>query len=203
METEQIKTSAERGLQVVKELVISNVSEYSKSVEIGTRLKEISNTVKNRKEEITKPLNEALKSARDLFKPIEESLEEAGNTLKSKMLVWKDIERKEAEKIQKEEQAKIEEQEAKLKSGEVTAMQAHQSILDSKIEIIKSETEKTTKTNSGARATEKFITEYVVVDKTKIPLDFLEPDMVKIKNSFKEGTPIEGVEARKKAIISF
>jgi hypothetical protein len=41
-----------------------------------------------RKEEITRPMNEALKSARSLFKPIEEACAKAEQIAKEKLLTW-------------------------------------------------------------------------------------------------------------------
>lgn len=44
--------------------------------------------VTERKEEITRPMNEALKSARSLFKPIEEACAKAEQIAKEKLLAW-------------------------------------------------------------------------------------------------------------------
>lgn len=200
---ETIKTSVTKGFEVVKNLIVVTAEEYNKAIEVGTRLKQISKEVTARKEEITKPMNEALKSARALFKPLEETLEKAESELKGKMLIYMQEERKreaEAQKIKDEEIAK---QKELLKKGEITQTEASKNTIQAMITADEAKVEKTTKTESGAKATEKFITEYVVVDKTKIPLEFLEVDMVKVKASFKAGNPVVGVEERKKSIISF
>ena len=64
--------------------------------------------IKTRKEEITKPLNAALKSARDLFRPVEGSLAEAKSILGGKLNEFKrEQDRIAAEKARKL-QAKIE-----------------------------------------------------------------------------------------------
>ena len=197
---EVVKEQVGKALTTVRSLVITTKEEFEQAVEVGGKLKKVLKMVTDRKEEITKPMNEALKSARALFKPLEESLDTAESELKAKMLVWKNEERRlEQEAIAKAEEARKKE----LEASKSQKQEAHQEYLEANYEANVAKVEKTVKTESGAKATEKFITEYVVVDKTKIPMQFLEPDMVKIKASFKAGTPVEGVEERQKAIISF
>jgi hypothetical protein len=202
-EIEVVKTQVNRALSTVQTLVVTTKEEYEQAVEIGGKLKKVFKMVTDRKEEITKPLNEALKSARALFKPLEESLEDAENELKNKMLVYKTEERKQEEEARRIADAEIARLEAQKKAGEIDNNHLSLQKMELNAEAEKAKVEKTVKTETGAKATEKFITEYVVVDVTKIPLHFMEPDMVRIKASFKAGTPVEGVEERKKAIISF
>lgn len=202
-QVELVKQQAVKALDVVSELVIENKDGYETAVKIGTRIKEVSKAITERKEEITKPLNEALKSARALFKQAEDTLSEAETSLKTKMLAWREIERKLEEEARKKAEEEIKRQEELLKKNEVSQMEATKAQITAMTEANSAKVEKTIKTESGAKATEKFITEYVVVDKTQIPLVFLEPNMVQIKQSFKDGQPVPGVEERKKAIISF
>src|SRR5437879_3564859 len=49
-------------------------------------VKSLGEKITTRKEEITKPLNESLKSARSLFKPLEEQCAEAETTVKDAIL---------------------------------------------------------------------------------------------------------------------
>ena len=119
------------------------------------------------------------------------------------MLVFRDKEHQaeeEAKRKAEEEAKKLQEQ---ADNGEITRMEAAAKSMFARIDASMEAPEKTVKTEKGAKATEKFITEYVVVDKTLIPLEFMEPNMVAIKNSFKSGVLVPGVEERKKAIISF
>lgn len=209
MENQQIevvKNQVAKALDTVRSLPVTTADEYTEAVEIGGKLKKVSKMVTERKEEITKPLNEALKSARALFKPMEETLEQAESELKNKMLSFKDSERKKEEEARKKADEEIARQQELLAKQEVTVEEVQQATLSADWQAEKAtleKTDKTVKTETGAKATEKFVLEYVVVDKTKIPNHFLEPDMVKIKASFKAGLPVEGVEERKKAIISF
>jgi len=200
---EVVKTQVSKALATVQSLSVVTKDEYEVAVEVGGKLKKVFKMVTERKEEITKPMNEALKSARALFKPMEETLEQAEKELKDKMLVYMAEERKKEADAQKKAEEEIAKQQELLKNKEITRDEASKATMNANAEAKQAEVVKTVKTESGAKATEKFVLEYIVTDKTKIPYNFLEPDMVKIKASFKAGLPVEGVEERKKVIISF
>jgi hypothetical protein len=200
---EIVKTQVSKALETVQSITVATKTEYEQAVEIGGKLKKVFKMVTERKEEITKPMNEALKSARSLFKPMEETLEQAEKELKDKMLVFMQEERKKEAEAQKKAEEEIKKQEELLAKKEITRDEASKATVLANTEAKMAEVQKTVKTESGAKATEKFVLEYIIEDKTKIPLNFLEPDMVKIKASFKAGMPVGGVVEQKKAIISF
>jgi hypothetical protein len=112
LETEAVAVVAEmtgRAIRSGKDLddangLLKKASDYKKRV-------------KSRLEEITGPLNVALKSTRSLFAPLVEKADEAISGLKTRML---DYDRK----LQAEEAKKTAEVEAKLKSGETTLAKA-------------------------------------------------------------------------------
>jgi hypothetical protein len=203
---ELVKVQAHKALETVQQLSITNPEEYTNAVEVGGKLKKVAKMITDRKEEITKPLNEALKSARALFKPFEEMLEQAEADLKSKMLSFKEAERKEQAEAEKKAMDEARRAEELMKANKIDKAEQEeivQNAFDVWKETENNITAKTSRTETGAKATEKTIKEYVIVDKSKIPLQFMEPDMVRIKASFKAGTPVEGVEEREKSIISF
>jgi ABC-type transporter Mla subunit MlaD len=158
-----IKAKTTQALEVANQIVIDNADRMTEAVEIGNNINKIGKQIKNRKEEITKPLNEALKSARYLFKSVEEDLAQAEKVIKGKMIDWNEMQR------------------------------ANEEV---PVQTVKNQ-------ETGARATEKTIKEYVVVDKSLIPIDFMEPNMVAIKKSFSDGNPVAGIEERLKKIMSF
>jgi hypothetical protein len=206
MENNQIdlvKSQVNKAFDTVNTIKITNIDEYSNAVEIGGKLKKVSKMLTERKEEITKPMNEALKSARALFKPMEELLEKSELELKSKMLDFKNEERRLQIEAEKKESLALEKIKNDLNESKIDSVDADIAISKTIKENTVQVTEKTVRSETGAKATEKFITEYIVADKSKIPLNFLEPDMVKIKASFKADMPVAGVEERKKAVISF
>ncbi len=171
-------------------LEVTTKEDYDRAMSEGLRIKKIGDKITGRKEEITKPLSTALSSARELFRPMEAQVSEALATIKGKMLAWK-----------KAEDAKAEEARRKL------ALQVEKGNITKKETIERRATEivnpeKTTHVEEGRGSTSK-ITKYRVIDKTKVPLDYLIPDMVAIKNAFKMGKPVDGVEAYQEETMSF
>ena len=162
-------------------LQVTDLDTYNAAMEEGKRIKEVLKKVETRREEITKPLNDALKSARALFKPIEDGLDEALKTIKGKMVTW----HTEASRKEAEEKAKIA---ADLESGKIKKEETAIRKIG-EVEHV----EKTTATEK-ASSTMRTVKKWRVIDKTQIPYEFLEPDMVKIKASFRAGTPVAGVE---------
>lgn len=167
----------------VAELTIKSTQDFEISVELGAQIKKAQKFVTGKKEAITKPINESLKHIRDMFRPFENALDSAESLLKSKMLDFK-----------REEEKKRLALEARVDRGTMKTETATAKVQEM--------TEKTVRTETGAKATETFRIEYVVVDAMQIPREFLVPDMQAIKQSFKEGKPVAGVEARKVASIS-
>ena len=123
---EVVKKQVGKALEVVQELSVITVEEYSRAVEVGTRIKEVSKEITKRKEEITKPMNEALKSARALFKPLEETLEQAESELKTKMLSYMQKKREEEAEAQRKADEEIAKQKELLKNNEISHSEASQ-----------------------------------------------------------------------------
>lgn len=70
-------------------VTITTPEENVLATDLKAKLKQIGQTIKTRKEAITKPLNTALKSARELFAPLEEQFETAENIVGRKLLDYK------------------------------------------------------------------------------------------------------------------
>lgn len=162
-------------------LEVKTDADYQEALAEGKKVKEQLEVIVARKEAITKPLNTALKSVRELFKPLEAMGEGALSVVKAKMLAFQN--EKEAKAA-----AKIEKIMDKVDAGKMS-----ESVGNAKIFI--ATPDKTVSTEAGSATVSK-LKKYYVVDKSKIPLQFLEPDMVKIKASFKAGTPVPGIEER-------
>ena len=161
-------------------LVIKNQDDYELALVEGKRIKIRLDAIIGRREEITKPMNIALKSVRDLFRSIETAGEEAVKTIKDKMLAYTKEQTEKAEEVKLKLAARVEKgtmriETAVRKIGEVETP------------------EKTVVTDEG-KATTVSRRAWRVTDKAKIPLEFMEPDMVKIKASFRSGKPIPGIE---------
>jgi len=98
-----VKARITKAENYANELVIKTDDDQKKATVALSELNKIGDEVTRRKEEITKPLNAAIKSVRDLFKPLEVGHTEAVQAIKTKLAQYHDVKRKEEE----EKQAKI------------------------------------------------------------------------------------------------
>lgn len=177
------KKQVEKAGAFATSLEIKTEEDYTAALEEGKAIKDLGKTITARKEEITKPINASLKSIRALFAPMEDTVEGALALIKSKMLKYS------SDKKTKEdaEKAKLD---ARVEKGTMKEETAERK----KNEIDQAKMPNAVVASSGAAAVTTKRKAYRVIDKAKIPLQFMEPDMVKIKASFRAGTPVEGVE---------
>ncbi len=183
-----MKQQATKALNAANELSITSNEEMVKATDLLSKMKTVARMIKERKEEITKPLTEALNSARDLFKPIESNLADAEKVVKTKMLSWQDEEDKRIEAAKAKVMDKVED-------GKMSAEKA-----SGKIEQI-GEVQTSVRGKVGSVST-KIIKKYRVTDETKIPREFLTPDMVKITEALKAGQAVPGAEMYEEKTIS-
>jgi len=80
-----VKARITKADKYAQELVIKTDDDQKKATIALSELNKIGDEVTRRKEEVTKPLNVALKSVRDLFKPLEAGHKEAIATIKTKL----------------------------------------------------------------------------------------------------------------------
>ena len=161
-------------------VAIETQEEYEKAVDIVSKLKATGSEIKNKKESLTKPLNEALRSARELFKPIEDQFDNAERIIKDKLLAYK---RKKDEEARAEE-AKIA---AKVASGKLKLETA-----EKKMDAVE-RVENTTRGKVG-QVQIKRIRKVRITDQNAVPRKYLVPDMVMIRQDALGGIEIPGVE---------
>jgi hypothetical protein len=161
-------------------VTISTAEEYAGAADLIAKLKETGSLIKAKKESITKPLNEALKNARELFAPIETQFANAEAIVKTKILGYKqkiDAEAREAD-------AKIA---ARVEKGTLK-METAERKLD---EVERVET--TTRGSVGEVQIRK-IRKVRITDEAALPREYLIPDNVAIRRDALGGKTIPGVE---------
>lgn len=168
------------------ELMIDSQESLSQATDILSKIKSSAKDLKSRKEEITNPLNAALKSARSLFKPLEDDLATAERTIKDKMLDYSN----EVEEEARKKAAKLEDRVERGTMRTDTAMRK----MD-EIETVGSSVQ-------GANGSVQFRTvrNIKIVDPTKIPLKYLSNEKVlaaisaAVRTDVLNGTKVDGVE---------
>lgn len=111
-EIASLKSQLTRLDNQAEQISITTQDEYVSATNLKSALSAIGKTIKTRKEEITKPLNEALKSARQLFAPLEEQFENAETIVGRKLLAYK-------QKVDAEIRAKEEKIARDLEAGKI------------------------------------------------------------------------------------
>ena len=153
------------------EKITSQVT-YNSAQETLLKIKAIQKNNKTLKDSIINPIKEALKNVKALFAPSEEALGEFEKIIKGDKVKWSD-------KLEAIEAKRILEAEEKIKSG-VDVETATRGLNKAKENLSAVKTRKIPKVR--------------ILDKSKIPLEYLEPDEVKIKAVLLSGIKVEGAE---------
>lgn len=144
-----------------------------------TQVKEIKKIVQEKKDSVVKPLNEALKNTRALFKPIEDKVDLIETYLKGEVLRYNT-------KLLQEQRKREEEAQAKIEAG-ATFEEATKSVerIEKKIDAIPTRKIKRLK----------------IIDASKIERQFLIPDEQAIKEALLSGIKVSGCELVEEEII--
>lgn len=162
------------------ELTITTPEQNAAAIELKAKLKDTAKQIKERKEAITKPLNDALKSARELFAPLEKQFEEADTIVGRKLLAYK-------QKVDAEARAKEEKIAERVEKGTLKIETA-----EKKIEQIQ-RTEKTVQTDHGKVQFRK-IKKVRIIKAEEVPDQYWVLDQVAIRKDALMGVVIPGVE---------
>lgn len=161
---------------------------YADAVDLISKLKETGSKITAQKESITKPLNEALKSARAMFAPIEAQFAAAEAIIKGKLLAY-------SRKVNAEAAAKEAAIAKKVEDGKMKIETAER-----KIEQVE-RVEQTTKGRTGEVQIRK-IKKVRIVDVDLIPRSYMAPDQVAIRRDALGGVAIPGVEVYEEESIA-
>lgn len=183
-----VKTQATKAVSAATELTIKTDDDYNAATDVLSKIKKVARMTKERKEAITKPISEALASARDLFKPIEASCAEAEAIIKRKMLDYQD----EQQKVRDADAAKIQKRVEKGKMKEETGADKLAALPEVKT---------TAQGKVGVTST-RTITKYRVTDEMLIPREYLVPDMQLIIDAIKSGKTVPGAESYTEKVIN-
>ena len=181
-----IKTKVNKALQLSEEITIKDESTLSQAIDFLKKIKETGKIIKEKKELITKPLNEGLRNARDMFRPIENNYFIAEKNVKAKILEWNNKQ----EEIRKEKEKKLAERVDKGTMKMETAVK--------KIETMPEVS------NQGkvGKVSTRVIKKVVIKDDSKLPREYLMPDERKIKEAVFNGIKIPGVETVEEKVIA-
>jgi len=162
-------------------IIINSQPTFDKAKDKLGEIKEIKKIVNDKKESITKPLNEALKNVRGLFKPIEDKIDVIENYLKTEVLKYNQKLLAEQRKREEDANKKIEEEQAKGKSlDEINIDKIAKPLtnITQKVEAIKT----------------RKIKKLRIINEQLIPREYLTPNEVAIKEALLNGIKVDGCE---------
>jgi hypothetical protein len=168
-------------------LQIKTVDDLTGATDLLGKIKTVGKAITQKKESITKPLNEALRNIRDFFRPVETQWANAEQIVKSKMIDYQNAELAKAA-------AETKKVEKKVEAGKMTFEKGAE-----KIEAVTPQ--KNVVAVSGA-VQFRTIKEVVVDNETLIPREYLILDMVKIRKVALAGVSIPGVRVIEKQAVA-
>jgi regulator of replication initiation timing len=155
-------------------IVVNSQETYDQALEFGKNVNRLIKEVDAQEKDITKPINDSLKKIRDAFRPAKDKLEAIKKEIAGVMVEYIN-----AENAKKKLEA--ERLEARLERGTI-----REDTVIKKLAIAE-ETKTVTKGGMTSVLTVK------IIDKTKIPMDYLIVDESKIKSAHRSGIKIPGV----------
>jgi len=186
-----LKQQVPKAVAAATALKIKTAQDMIKATDILGKIKSVGKMVRERMEAPVKIAYKAYKDVKTeqdkVFGPFVRGCDEAESIVKGKMIEYQDIQIAKAEK-------KTEQIEKKVESGEMSFEKAAE-------KIIEATPQKNVTTDNGAV---QFRTRDVVEieDETKIPREYLIPDMVKIKKVALAGVEIPGVRVVKRREVA-
>jgi len=193
IDTKEIKVIERQATTLVdaaEKIEILNSDGMLYAGEMRRKIKDFGKVIKEKKESITKPMNEALKQVRSMFAPVEEMYEQAEEVLENKMLEYNQKAEKERLRIEKEAADKLAKAQKDLDAGKISEKKADK-IVDKLNDELDAAPEAINKSDSfHTRVNKKFR----IVSVKDIPLEFMVPDEVKIRQAMMKGIAVKGVE---------
>jgi hypothetical protein len=164
----------------VDSLKITSQKQLDVSVQLLSKITDTQKIVKDKKESMTKPLNESLRNIREFFSPLEIQLVNANQEVKRKMLEYRN---KIAEKVQERKDEIVQ----KVETGHIDFDKASKQIekADNKVSSIPTRTVK----------------QVIIVDQNKIPDKYWEINRVLLRKDALAGIDIPGIKVEEKNII--
>jgi hypothetical protein len=159
-------------------LIIDSPEDMERAVTILSETNKVADRVKDEKEKITVPLNEALKAERARWKPIEDACANAVSIIKSKMIAYQRL----LEVKNKEKEDKLMKRVDKGTMKVETAVGKMEALPDTKASVA---------TGAGMIMW-KTVKKLVISDALLIPREYLIVDEVKVKEALKNGIVVAG-----------
>jgi hypothetical protein len=164
----------------VSDLQIKSQEDFDLAAQLVKQLKDYKDTAVVEKKHLLEPVKETMSRITNFFKPFENWVDEIEQDTKLKMSVYLQSIKAKKEKLDRQ-----------FETGQIKKASTY----IGKASELRSAAE-------SESATVRELTIIEVVDIRKIPLEFLQPDMTKIKAAWKAGNPVPGTKQSTKSSIA-
>ena len=173
-------------LAISQKLEIKDEKTLVKGIDFLKNIKTVGKAIKQQKDKVLDPAKLVVKNFKEMFKPVEDNYAEAEKNVKSKILTYN----LEVEKKNREKEEKI------AKRIEKGTMKVETAV--KKMEDIKG----ASKEGNVGKVSMRTLKKVKILDESKIPREYLEPNMSKIKKVVLAGVEIAGVTVVEEKIIA-
>ena len=181
-----IKQKVSKALSLSEMLAINDAKGLAGAIDFLQKIKLTGKVIKNAKEKITKPLNAALKEARDLFRPAENDYLQAEKNVKQKILDYNIAE----EKKREEQERKLAE---RVEKGTLK--------MDTAVKKIE-EMPGVSQQGKTGKVSMRTIQKVVINNEAKLPRKYLIPNETLIRKDALAGVEIPGVEIVEEKLLA-
>lgn len=170
-----IEEQTTKCLSLGQSIIITSQETYDIALEYGKKVSKLLKIIDEDEKKITKPINDSLKMIRDKYRPYKEQVEAVKKDVSGKMSAY----------IRQEDEKKRIEAERIAKRIEKGTMREDTAI--NKLAVAEE-----TKTQTNGSMTSVLV--LTVLDKSKIPVEYMIVDESKIKDAYRKGINVEGTK---------
>jgi len=175
-------------VDAAESFVVESEEDVSKASEFMSSLKKMERAIEDKRLEVTRPINESIKTLNAMFKELSAPILSATNTMYSKIMSWRT-----------KEKARIEEERMALLKAQALAAKNNDEELVEAIEELKPAPVQQTINKAQTR----LIWTYEVIDTTKVPIEFLEVNTSAVGEAVRKGIrDIPGIKIYQKEILA-
>lgn len=192
-----VRTQVTKALSAAEAIVVMNDEQMLEAGEIRKKIKVVGKMIKEKKEGITNPINEALKNVREMFKPLEEGYEKAEGLIADKMLAYQREQDENRRKAEREAQVKLDKAAADLEAGKITEKAAEK--IEQKVAVNLEKAPEVIKKSESFHT--RTVKKFRIVNFDVIPRVYLSVNETVIRQQMLAGVAIEGVEYYEEKIL--
>lgn len=185
-----VKSQVTKATKAANEIVVNSDDQMLEAGELRKKIKTVGKMIKEKKDSIIKPINEGLKSVKEMFAPVEADCEAADGIISKKMLDYQREQDEKRRKAEREAAEKLAETNRKLEEGKITEKEAEKQVAKVEIKLEKAPEAITKSSDFHTRTVAKCR----ITDPALIPDEYWVVDEVAVRKAVLAGVVVPGAE---------